>query len=76
MFIAALFVIARSWKEPRCLLIGECQDQEVGVSGLGSRGRGNWTSVTRRDFQWGDRDTNPATNPLTYNLSSLQDVLR
>ena len=29
----------------------------------------------KKDFQWWDWDINPATKPLTYNLSCLQDVL-
>lgn len=28
----------------------------------------------RQDFQWRDRDTNPATAPVAYNLSCLQNM--
>jgi hypothetical protein len=33
-----------------------------------------FTSCNQADFQWRDRDTNPATKPSTQNLSCLQDV--
>ena len=34
----------------------------------------SWPSpITWQDFQWEDWDTNPDTEPLTYNLSCLQD---
>jgi hypothetical protein len=33
-----------------CLSIGECQGQDVGVGGLGTRGRGEWIG----DFQRGN----------------------
>ena len=27
MFIAALFIIAKTWKQPRCLSVGECKNK-------------------------------------------------
>ena len=51
MFIAALFVIARSWKEPRCLSIGECQGQEVGVGGLGAGEGGGFRGFLEKKLE-------------------------